>query len=250
MYRQQTSDNMTTDNLIFNKQMTGIPNIQRTRIIEKVIDVLKDFILQGNFKNGDYLPTEMELCKQMGIGRSTLREAVKILEYQGFVRKNHGVGVIVVDESLRATSDMLRLMLLRKGTTMEELIEVRYINEIRTAELAAVNATQENLEEIEKHLLTMRNSLSTNQEYLNADIEFHLAIAKASQNKLFTMILQIIRPLIEDMIRETLKEHHRPEQSLKFHEKIFISIKNKDPNLSASAMKEHLQGTKSMLGID
>ena len=229
--------------------MTKIPYIQKTKIIEQVVETLENFILKGSLKNGDYLPPEMQLCKQMGIGRSTLREAVKILESQGFVKKNHGVGVIIVDESFRATSEMLRLMLLRKGFTKEELIEVRYINEIRTAELAAVNATQENLKEIEKHLLTMRNSLATNEEYQNADIEFHLEIAKASQNKVFTIILQIIRPLIEDMITETMKNTHRPELSLKFHEKIFIAIKNKDPNLAASAMKEHLQGTKSMLGI-
>ena len=231
-------------------KIKSIPIIQKTKIIEQVIEVLKDYILKGNFLNGDYLPSEIELCKQMGIGRSTLREAVKTLESQGFVKKNHGVGVMVVDESLKATSDMLRLMLKRKGSTKEELFEVRRINEIRIAELAAINATQENLDEIEKHLKTMRNSMSTNKEYLNADIEFHLAIAKASQNKIFTMILQIIRPLLEDMIQETLKEHHRPEKSMKFHERIFLSIKNKDPNLSALAMKEHLEGTKSLLGLN
>jgi len=230
--------------------MKSIPTLHKTKIIEQVIEVIKDIILSNNFKNGDFLPPEMELCKQMGIGRSTLREAIKILEYQGFVKVNHGVGIMVVDESLRATSDMLRLMLIRKGTTMEELIEVRYINEIKTAELAAENATQENLEEIEKHLMTMRNNLSTNQEYLDADIEFHLAIAKASQNKILTMILQIIRPLIEDMIKETLKYDHRPEQSMKFHERIFKAIKNKDPKLSVLAMKEHLKGTRTMLKLN
>jgi GntR family transcriptional regulator, transcriptional repressor for pyruvate dehydrogenase complex len=172
-----------------------------------------------------------------------------ILESQGFVRKIHGVGVMIVDESLRATSEMLRLMLIRKGYTMSELFEVRYINEIRTAELAALNSTQKNLEEIESHLMTMRNTLSTNTEYLNADIEFHLAIAKASQNKIFTMILQIVRPLLEDMIRETLKYDHRPEQSMKYHERIFEAIKGKDTMEAARAMKEHLEGTIKMLKI-
>jgi GntR family transcriptional regulator, transcriptional repressor for pyruvate dehydrogenase complex len=229
--------------------MKKIPILLKTKKIEQVTDILKDFILKGNYKNGDYIPTEMELCKQIGIGRSTLREAIKMLESQGFVYKNHGVGVMVVDESIRATTDMFHLMLIRKGFTLDELFDVRYCNEIRTSELAALNATSENIEEMEKFLQIMRNKSSTNEEYLNADVEFHLAIAKSSQNKIFTMILKIIRPLIEGMIQETLKYNHRPEYSLKFHEKIFTSIKNRDPKLSALAMKKHLEGTKSMIGI-
>jgi GntR family transcriptional repressor for pyruvate dehydrogenase complex len=227
--------------------MESIPIIQKTKLIVQVIDALKEYILQGNYNNGDYLPPEVELCKMMGIGRSSLREAVMILEAQGLVKKIQGVGVMVVDESLRATSEMLRLMLIRKGYTMAELFEVRYINEIRTAELAAINATGKNLKEIENHLTVMRNSLSTNNEYLNADIEFHLAIARASQNTVFTMILQIVRPLMEDMIKETLKYDHRPEHSMKYHERIFDAIKGKDAAKAAKAMKEHLGGTKKML---
>jgi GntR family transcriptional regulator, transcriptional repressor for pyruvate dehydrogenase complex len=229
--------------------MESLKVIQKTKIIDQVIDALKDYILNGNYKNGDYLPTEVELCRMMGIGRSSLREAVMILESQGFVKKIQGVGVMIVDESFRATSEMLRLMLIRKGYTMAELFEVRYINEIRTAELAAMNANRENLEEIKKHLMIMRDSMSTNTEYLNADIEFHLAIARASQNSVFTMILQIVRPLLEDMIKETLKYHHRPEHSMKYHERIFDAIKRKDTVESARAMKEHLEGTKEMLKI-
>jgi GntR family transcriptional regulator, transcriptional repressor for pyruvate dehydrogenase complex len=229
--------------------MKKIPNIQKTKIIEQVTTILKNHILKGKYKNGDFLPPEMELCNQLGIGRSTLREAIKTLESQGFVTKNHGVGIKVVDESLRATSDMLKILLSRKGSNMYDLIDVRYVNEIRTAELAALNATPENLDEIEKHLMIMRNSLVSNNEYLQADIEFHLAIAKASQNKIFVLILKIIRPLIEDMILKTLEYDHRPEQSLNFHENIFKAIKEKNPDLCASAMKQHLKGTKSMLGI-
>jgi len=229
--------------------MESIPTIHKTKVTAQVIEALKDFILGKDFTNGQFLPSELELCKHMGIGRSTLREAVMILESQGFVKKIHGVGVMVVDESFRATSEMLRLMLLRKGYTMKDLFEVRCTNEIRIAELAAIYATKENLDEIQKHLNVMRNSISTNLEYLNADIEFHQAIAIASQNKLFSMILQIVRPLMEDMIRETLKFNHRPEQSMNFHERIFEAIRDKDASRSALAMKEHLLGTGVMLGF-
>lgn len=227
----------------------AIPIIQRTKILEQVVDILKDLILKGNYKIGDYLPSEIELCRQMGIGRSTLREAIKILESYGLVEKTHGVGVIVVDESFKATSGMFRLTLIRKGYTMKELFEFRSTNEIRTAELASLYATKSNLQEIEKYLQIMRNNMASESEYLNADIEFHLAIAKASQNKLYMMILQIVRPLLEEMIQTTMMYHHRPEQNFNFHENIFKAIKNGDTSLSITAMKKHLEGTASMLGI-
>jgi len=214
---------------------------------DQAVKVLNDFILLGKLKNGDYLPPELELCKQLGISRSTLREAIKILESQGFVKKRHGVGVEVVDESDRAAKNMLQLMLRRAGTTMEELIEVRFTNEIRTAGLAAMNANSDDLTDIEHHLEIMRNTMTTTDDYIKADIDFHLAIAKASHNRIFHLILLTIRPLIEEMIYKTLNYHHRPERSMKYHEKIFETIKNQQPGDAAEAMKKHLEGTKIML---
>ncbi|MGC9341152.1 MAG: FadR/GntR family transcriptional regulator [Bacteroidales bacterium] len=222
-------------------------SLKKQPITEQAVKVLNDYILNGNLKNGDYLPPEMELCKQLGIGRSSLREAVKILESQGMVRKRHGIGVMIVDESDKAIKVMLKLMLQRSGTTMEELIEVRYTNEIKTTELAALNATKEDIQEIEKHLEIMRSNLTSTEDYVKADIDFHMSIAKACHNRVFLLILQTIRPLIEEMIQETLKYNHRPENSMKYHEKVFKAIKNKDSQSAVMAMEEHLQGTKIML---
>lgn len=222
-------------------------SIKKQPITEQAVEVLNEYILRGDLKTGDYLPPEMELCKQLGIGRSSLREAVKILESQGMVRKRHGVGVMIVNESDKAIKVMLKLMLQRSGTTMEELIEVRYTNEIKTTELASLNATKEDIEEIEKHLEIMRNNLTSTKDYVKADIDFHMSLAKASHNRVFLLILQTIRPLIEEMIQETLKYHHRPENSMKYHEKVFEAIKNKDVQSAVTAMEEHLQGTRKML---
>jgi GntR family transcriptional regulator, transcriptional repressor for pyruvate dehydrogenase complex len=208
--------------------MTQLKRIEKKTVLEHSIEALRDFITDGELKAGDFLPGEMELCRQLGVGRSTLREAIKTLELQGYIKKRHGIGMMVVEESDKAASEMLQLMLRRKGSTMKDLIDVRYVNEIRTAELAALNADPEDVEEIEKHLLTLKNNLSSTVEYVKADIDFHLAIAKASKNEVFYFILNSVRPLIEEMIEQTLKHHHKPEKSMKFHEKIFLYIKQKN----------------------
>ena len=227
--------------------MDNLNEVKKIPLIEQSIEILKAYIMEGNLKNGDFLPPEMELCKRLGIGRSTLREAIKTLELQGFIRKKQGVGMMVVNESDIAALDMVQLMLKRNGSTMEELMDVRYLIELRTAKLAAMKASPENIKEIEDHVRVMNDNITTEKEYLEADIGFHLAIAKAAQNSLYQFILNTIRPLIEEMIQATLKNFHRPEQSMKYHEKIFEAIKKKNPEEADVAIKEHLKATQNML---
>lgn len=227
--------------------MNGLQTIKKQSVTEQAVKVLNDYILHGNLKSGDFLPSEKELCKQIGIGRSTLREAVKMLESQGLVRKKHGYGVEIVDESQRVIRDLLKLMLVRKGSTMEELIDVRFVNELKTTELAALHASPEDLAEIEKHLNIMRDNMTSTREYITADIDFHMAIARSSKNSVFLLILQTIRPLIEEMVEATLKDNVRPERSMKYHEKIYSAIIRRDAEAAVKAMSEHLSATKRML---
>jgi len=227
--------------------MAKIDSIKRIPVIDQSIDVIKAYIMEGNLKAGDFLPPEMELCKQLGIGRSTLREGIKTLEIQGFVRKKHGVGMMIVNESDQAALEMLQLMLKRNGSSTMELMEVRYAIELRTAKLAAINASKADVIEIGGHVQIMQNNISTIEEYVKADINFHQAVAKASHNTVFEFMLNTIRPLLEEMIHETLKFEHRPELSMKYHEKIFEAIKTKSPEKAVEAIKEHLQATNRML---
>jgi GntR family transcriptional repressor for pyruvate dehydrogenase complex len=229
--------------------MNRISSIKRKPLIDQSIEELKKCIMEGDLQTGDFLPPEMELCKLLGIGRSTVREAIKSLELQGFVRKKHGVGIIIVNESDIAAKDMLQLMLKRNGSTMSELMDMRYVIEQRTAELAALNATTYDCENIKSYLDIMQEKITTKSEYIKADIGFHLAIARASHNLIYQFILQAIRPLIEEMIQKTLKFNQRPEQNKKYHQKIYDGIRQKNSELALIAIKQHLQATRDMLNI-
>ncbi len=227
--------------------MHVLQQIKKQSVTQQASEVLNDYILNGNLKAGDFLPSEKELCKQIGIGRSTLREAIKILESQGLVRKKHGFGVVIVDESDRVVKDLLKMMIVKRGSAMKELIDVRTANELKTTELAAINATDEDIQKIEHHLNIMRDNMTSTEAYVKADIDFHMAIAESSKNKVFFLILQTIRPLLEEMIEETLKYNHRPEQSMGYHEKIYSAIKEHRPSAAVKAMREHLNATEKML---
>ena len=226
--------------------MDKIKSIKRESITERSTATLKDFIIKGRLKTGDFLPPELELSKRLGIGRTTLREAIKTLELQGFVKKKHGVGVMVVEESDKAAEDMLRLMLIRGKSSLKELFEVRYCLELKAVELAAINGTEEEIAEIESFVSIMQDSITRMDEYIEADIGFHLAIAKASHNNLLALILHAIRPLFEELFEATLKYDHHPERSMNYHEKIYQAINIRDVDAAVDAMKNHLHAGESM----
>jgi GntR family transcriptional regulator, transcriptional repressor for pyruvate dehydrogenase complex len=226
--------------------MLNIANLKGTSLISKASEILTEYIVK-KVRAGEYLPPEHELCKKLGIGRSTLREAVTVLESKGLVKRFHGQGVQVVDESQRAVSDMFQLLMKREGSTIKELIEARNIFEVKSAELAAERATHEDLQLIKKALQTMQSENVSLTEYVQADIDFHLAIAKASHNNVLLLILMAVRPLLHDAILATVQSIPRPEHVLKYHEKIFSAIEKQDVKGASKAMIEHLRGTESMI---
>lgn len=235
LYSHQTSDNMIP-----------LLNFKGTSLINQAYDTLTNFIIERKIQTGEFLPPEHELCKKLGIARSTLREAVKVLESKGFVKRLHGQGVQIVDESEQATSDMFQLFIRRGGSTINEVIEVRNIFEVQSAAIAAERATSQDITLIQETLQIMQAENVSLKEYAQADINFHLAIAKATHNSVLQLIFQSIKPMLYDVILATLQSNPRPEHVLHYHEKIFKALVNGDKENAAMAMREHLKGTKAM----
>jgi DNA-binding FadR family transcriptional regulator len=115
--------------LLFELDAQCLRAVYRKRKGLQAKGVLLEYWLSGNIEPNSYLPSEAELCGKLGVGRTTLREAVKALESGGFVTRRHGKGRQVVDESHRATSDILQLLLKRKKASLRELLEARRIVE-------------------------------------------------------------------------------------------------------------------------
>jgi GntR family transcriptional repressor for pyruvate dehydrogenase complex len=227
--------------------MRQLANLKGASLPDQASDMLKEFIIAKQVHIGNYLPPEHELCKKLGIGRSTLREAITILESKGLVKRFHGQGVKVVNESKRATADLFQLFMMREGSTIHDLIEVRTIIEMQTVVLATERATQTDLDSIKTALSIMKSKDVSLEEYIQADIDFHLQIAKATHNNVLLVILETIRPLLHNAIVATLQSNPRPEQSLHYHEKIYSAIENRDKEGASKAMTDHLKGTEAMI---
>lgn len=228
--------------------MKSITNLKGNSLINQASTTLTEFIVSKKVQTGDFLPSEQVLSKQLGVSRSTLREAVKIMESRGLVKKFHGQGIKIVDETQNAASNMLQLSMKRGLTNMAELIETRSIIEVEAASLAAERATPVDLDLIKSALSIMQTEGVSARDYAQADINFHIAVAKATHNNVLLLLLETIRPLLHEVIVATLKSRERlPETVLHYHERIYNAIEMGDKESASIAMRDHLKGTKSLI---
>lgn len=154
--------------------------INKKSLAEEVAARLQQQILTGQYKTGEKLPTEPELMKSFGVGRSTIREAVKILANSGRLKVQQGVGTFV-DEP-KTGQEQIDQRLKRADT--HDLDEVRQLLEMKIAEKAAINRTEADIQQIGQHLASRQAAANAGllSECITADVNFHIAIAAASKN--------------------------------------------------------------------
>ncbi|SFP03813.1 DNA-binding transcriptional regulator, FadR family [Pseudarcicella hirudinis] len=154
--------------------------IKRKSLAEELAEKLQELISEGFYAINQKLPIESELMKSFGVGRSTVREAIKILVNSGYLRVRQGLGTFVEDHS--GINEPLTRRL--KRATSEDMDEVRELLEMKIAEKAALKRTQEDIEKISSFLEKRVKAAQYNllEECVEADIQFHISIAEASKN--------------------------------------------------------------------
>lgn len=225
---------------------TSLISLKNPSLSSRTVEALTDYIIK-ELRPGELCPTEQALCDRLKIGRSTLREALKVLESRGLIERQQGVGVRVVDGSRQAAVEMLHLLFRRGEASAGDLLEVRKLYEVQAAALAAERATPADLRTIQSALESMRSPQTTHNEYVEGDFQFHFAIARATHNRVLALIVETIRPLLRNEILSTLQIDPRPELRHRYHERIYDAIARKDGRQAAAAMDEHLCATEEML---
>ncbi|WP_315053846.1 FadR/GntR family transcriptional regulator [Chryseobacterium indoltheticum] len=194
--------------------------IQRKTLAQEVADRLIEGISNDEYAIGEKLPIESELMKIYGVGRSSIREAIKILSIQGILSVQQGVGTFVVSKNAHETLDSQM-----NKAQIEEVQEVRSLLDSKIAAKAAINRTEEDLKTIKKYL-DLRNQFAEQNlatECYQADINFHLAIAESCGNNLLKEIYKIATKHIMSSF-ET--RHHNNTESFKISQKIHTDLFN------------------------
>lgn len=177
--------------------MNQIPPIKRLSLADEVAQRLQQQISLGQYKPGDKLPTEPALMQEFGVGRSTIREAVRILANAGLLRVQQGLGTFVEAIADNPESWSQRL----KRAEFNDLNEVRQLLELKIAEKAAQLRTEKDIELMQGFLKKRKEAALANkvEECIQADIDFHRSIAAAARNSILADLYSTVA--------EHLKKH-------------------------------------------
>jgi GntR family transcriptional repressor for pyruvate dehydrogenase complex len=205
---------------------------------EAIADKIRELVDGGMFKPGAKLPNESELARNMRVARSSVRTALQRLEAHGVVEVKRGVGWYVRRASVAKSDGSAGLLV--KRYPVADLFEVRIGLEALAASLAAVRATDGEIDEIAKYNAEHLDAADDPEELLRTDIAFHEAIVRAGGNALlFENYQQIVGELTEWRFR-SYSEPGVPLRSGREHTKVVRFLRNHDPSGARAAMNGHL----------
>ena len=209
------------------------------RFSEQIASRIEALVLSKELRPGDKLPSERELAKSFGVGRSAVREALKLLAQRGLVLPRMGQGTFVCDPGTGSVISSLNVASRMKNSTLAHLDEVRLSIEVDIAGLAAERAIPADLERMEAAVAAMDTAVHDIPRFIEADLEFHAALTAATQNPLFLILGYSILDLVQKM-RAMLTTSHETAIGQTFHKRLLECIKKKDPSGAREAMRQHL----------
>jgi GntR family transcriptional regulator, transcriptional repressor for pyruvate dehydrogenase complex len=231
-------------------RMSILKPVSRITLGEQVAAQLSVQIAEGKWKPGEKLPSESELCLALNIGRSTLREALKSLAFVGMVQMRPGDGTYVIEGTRLLIERIMAHGLLKTDKELQDVGEARLLIERETTALAAERADSEDLRRLDALMEEMKESLNgTGRDYVDLDVEFHLAIAQSSKNQMLFELLTRIRGVLKEWISKSQELPGIKENALMQHARILSAIRNRDPEKARNAMLTHLQTCEKMFSL-
>lgn len=210
-----------------------------TYLSEKVADLLMQYIFDNNLKAGEKLPNEFTLAQNLGVGRSTIREGIRLLVSRNILQTRRGAGTFVASEKVGVSDDPLGFAFIEdKHRLARDLMEIRLLIEPRIAALAAQNATWQEIEKIKRIAQETENIILADKNHNEKDIEFHSQIAMASKNLVAPTLLPIIQKSISIFIDLTASKLRN--ETIDTHRSIVRAIELRDEIAASDAVYLHL----------
>jgi GntR family transcriptional repressor for pyruvate dehydrogenase complex len=223
--------------------------IERQKVYELIADQLLRRIGERQLQPGDSLPTERELTQAFRSGRSSVREALRMLESKGVI-ENRGNGTFVVAGYANPLNSSVQLLLSLDQATMLDVYELRRILECEAAGLAAERHTDAHLVLMDAAIDEMCAALASEDssrgaQYIDADLRFHLAIAEATRNGVVLHAMDALRGVIRRALMSIFLVPDSPERSFEQHRAIRAAIADRDASAARDAMRAHLVRVES-----
>ena len=218
-------------------------------LYQRIADHVRELIETDQLRPGERLPAERDLARMLGVSRVPIREAMRTLAAQGFVEIRRGQGMFVASSAVDATVDQLTNALLKQRDLLAELLAVRRLLEPASAQWAAANRDDAQLETLERILAGMRAAAATDPPDYDTlgehDTQLHVEIAAAADNRVLVRILQAIQDLHREQLETSLRYRGRMRETLHDHTRIVRAIAAADPVEARSAMLDHLANSEA-----
>lgn len=211
---------------------------QEKSLAEQVADKISEMIREHAWGGGQKLPNEFTLAELLGVGRGTIREAVKLLVSRNVLEIQRGKGTFV-KQNPGMVDDPLGLSYMEdKFKLAQDLLEIRLLLEPQIAELAAIRATDEDIKEIRQLCDEVERMILDRVPHLEKDVEFHARIARSTKNRVMPKIIPIITQSIGLFVEIT--KYSLDKETIETHRQITEAIAAHDPVMARTAMTQHM----------
>lgn len=211
-------------------------------IQKQIIAGIRNFINLKNLEPGDKLPAERVLSEKLGVSRGSIRSAIQKLEFYGLLESIPQSGTFVANIGVIAMNGMIDDILRLEDPDFKSLVETRILLELKTARLAALRRTESDLLKMKDALNAYTEKVLNEEDAVQEDLLFHLAIARASGNSSMNNLMLIITPeIITNFEKYHVCDKDLANKGINEHQAIFDAIESQNPKLAKQKMKEHFK---------
>lgn len=213
--------------------MTALRTAGRTSLVDTVVDQLRAQLAEGAWSVGDRIPTEHELVDRLGVGRNTVREAVRVLVHAGLLESRQGNGTFV-----RSTADPAAVLRHMRRADALEVLELRVALEAEAARLAAERHGPADLRRMREALATV---VAGGDRDADADVAFHLAVVEATHNSAFVEVYRFFSAQVHEVLVHALGDREMPPIDIGAHTALVDAVAGGDPAAAERAARELLK---------
>lgn len=216
--------------------------VEHGSVVDQIIEQIRQAIANGRFKMGDKLPSEFELMEELGVGRNSLREAMRVLGTMGVVEVRRGDGTYFCTEIKPNVMDFVVYSMLLEKSNASEVVELRQTLDEDVLVLAMQHCTAEDIAQLEDYIAQMRDFFASGEiaRAAKADYAFHIFLAHCARNRFLEHIVVGVYALFEQSIEQNIRSEALFALADRHHQEIVDCLKAKDKAAISHVVKRSL----------
>ena len=233
---------------MINRKTTSLgASVKQESVVSRIIERIKEALMEKELRPGDYLPTETELTASLGVSKTSLREAIKMLQALGVVEVRSGHGTKIREHFGGNIIDPLIFQLILASGQTQDIIDFRIMFEPAYSLMAMNRANQTDIDRIAATIDDFETAIQSNRQTAREDLAFHLEILRSTHNPLVIRVGETIMELFKVSIGYTIRHH--PEIALRDHKRIFEAFREKNEEKLTEAIIQSFEGWKLGLSL-